>query len=308
MNKTKRGKRQTGPDAPKTRAAQAAPPVLLVTGVSGAGKSSALNALEDLGYEAVDNLPVSLLGRVVTPGDFPRPIAVGVDIRTRDFDSQGFLAELDRLAAHGDVTVRLLFMDCDDEVLVRRYEETRRRHPLADDRPVSDGLRRERAMMASVLARADLRVDTSEMKLADLKRTLEGHFGLEGAAELALFVTSFSYRHGLPRDADLVFDVRFLKNPHYDRALRPLTGLDQAVGRFIAADDRFKPFFDDLTRLLEPLLAAYAAEGKSYLTIAVGCTGGRHRSVFVAEKLARWLAGLGHPARLGHRDLDKSGD
>lgn len=307
MKKTNPRKRKAKPGTPKATAAVETP-VLLVTGVSGSGKTSALKALEDMGYEAVDNLPVSLIGRLVTPGDFPRPIAIGVDIRTRDFDAQGFLAELDRLAARGNVAVKLLFMDCNDEVLVRRFEETRRRHPLADDRPVSDGLRRERAMMASVLGRADLRVDTSEMNVADLKRTLEGHFGLEDATELALFVTSFSYRHGLPRDADLVFDVRFLKNPHYDRALRPLTGLDRAVGRYIAADRRFKPFFEDLTRLLQPLLAAYVAEGKSYLTIAVGCTGGRHRSVFVAEKLARWLAGVGRPARLYHRDLDKSGD
>ncbi len=301
-------KSKTGPAAATTKAAAGTAPVLLVTGVSGAGKSSALKALEDLGYEAVDNLPVSLIGRLVTPGDFPRPIAVGVDIRTRDFDAQGFLAELDRLSEGAGVAVRLLFMDCDDPVLVRRYAETRRRHPLADDRPVSDGLKRERAMMASVLARADLRIDTSEMAPADLKRALQGHFRIEGGSDLALFVTSFSYRLGLPRDADLVFDVRFLNNPHYDRALRPLTGLDPAVGRFIAADSKFKPFFANLTRLLEPLLAAYAAEGKSYLTIAVGCTGGRHRSVFVAERLANWLAGLGRAARLGHRDLDKSGN
>jgi UPF0042 nucleotide-binding protein len=306
--KTKGAKGQARPGVADRQPRGPNAPVLLVTGVSGAGKSSALKALEDLGYEAVDNLPVSLIGRLVTPGDFPQPIAVGVDIRTRDFDSQSFLAELDRLSGRTGVAVRLLFIDCDDEVLVRRYEETRRRHPLADDRPVSDGLKRERAMMASVLARADLRIDTSEMALADLKRTLQGHFGIEGGGDLALFVTSFSYRLGLPRDADLVFDVRFLRNPHYDRALRPLTGLDPAVGRFIAADKKFKPFFANLTRLLEPLLAAYAAEGKSYLTIAVGCTGGRHRSVFVAERLVRWLAGLGRSARLGHRDLDKSGN
>jgi len=306
MSKTAQKRVKAGP--PKTTVPVAAPPVLLVTGVSGAGKSSALKALEDLGYEAVDNLPVSLIGRLVTPGDFPRPIAVGVDIRTRDFDAHGFLAELDRLARRAGIAVKLLFMDCDDDVLLRRYEETRRRHPLADDRPVTDGLRRERSMMASVLVRADLRIDTSEMALADLKRTLEGHFGIEGAQELALFVTSFSYRLGLPRDADLVFDVRFLKNPHYDRNLRRLTGLDQAVGRFIAADRKFKPFLANLKRLLEPLLAAYAAEGKSYLTIAIGCTGGRHRSVFVAERLARWLAEQGRPARLNHRDLDKSVD
>jgi UPF0042 nucleotide-binding protein len=138
-----------------------------------------------------------------------------------------------------------------------------------------------------------------------LKRTLEGHFGLEGEGQLSVFVTSFSYRRGLPRDADLVFDVRFLKNPHYDLDLRELSGLDEAVGEFISADERFQPFFDNLTRLLEPLLIGYADEGKSYLTIAFGCTGGCHRSVFVAEKLARWFDGKDRHLQLGHRDLDK---
>ena len=281
-------------------------PLLLVTGVSGAGKSSALKVLEDLGYEAVDNLPVSLIGRLVAPGDFPHPIAIGIDIRTRDFDSAGFLQELEHLVQRSHMDVTLLFLDCDDEVLGRRFEETRRRHPLADDRPVSDGIRRERILMAPVLNRANVTVDTSEMALADLKRTLKGHFGIEGKDELAIFVTSFSYRLGLPREADLVFDVRFLANPHYDLDLRDLTGLDEAVGGFISADAHFQPFFDDLTRLLGPLLGGYAAEGKSYLTIAVGCTGGRHRSVFVAEKLAQWLAKQDRPTDLRHRDLDKS--
>ena len=162
--------------------------------------------------------------------------------------------------------------------------------------------------MADVQKQANIIVDTSEMALADLKRTLEGHFGLEGEGQLSIFVTSFSYRRGLPRDADLVFDVRFLKNPHYDLDLRELSGLDQAVGEFISADERFQPFLDNLTRLLEPLLIGYADEGKSYLTIAFGCTGGRHRSVFVAEKLARWLDGKDRNLQLRHRDLDKSGN
>lgn len=283
-----------------------AAPLLLVTGVSGAGKSSALKVLEDLGYEAVDNLPVSLIGRLVAPGDFPHPVAIGIDIRTRDFNSAGFLEELEHLVERSDMDVTLLFLDCDDEVLGRRFKETRRRHPLADDRPVSDGIRRERRLMAPVLNRANITIDTSEMSLADLKRMLKGHFGIEGEDELAIFVTSFSYRLGLPREADLVFDVRFLANPHYDLDLRDLTGLDEAVGRFISADSQFQPFFDDLTRLLGPLLGGYAAEGKSYLTIAVGCTGGRHRSVFVAEKLAQWLAKQDRPTDLRHRDLDKS--
>ncbi|MFQ5764053.1 MAG: RNase adapter RapZ [Rhodospirillales bacterium] len=281
--------------------------LILVSGVSGAGKSSALKALEDMGYEAVDNLPVPLIPRLVAPGDFPHPVAIGVDIRTRDFDATGFLDELDRLAGRDDIDVSLVFMDCDDEVLVRRFEETRRRHPLADDRPVSDGLSRERRLMASVLERANVIIDTSEMALKDLKQALDGHFGPDGGV-LAVFVTSFSYRRGLPRDADLVFDVRFLKNPHYDQKLRPLAGTDRAVGAFIAGDPAYQPFFDNLTRLLEPLLGSYADEGKSYLTIAVGCTGGRHRSVFVADQLARWLGEKGAHARLRHRDLDKSGN
>ena len=293
----------------KKKTDQAPPtPLLLVTGVSGAGKSSALKVLEDLGYEAVDNLPVSLIRRLVSPEEFPQPVAIGIDIRTRDFNAAGFLGALNTLVERPDMDVKLLFLDCDDDVLVRRFEETRRRHPLADDRPVSDGLRRERVLMADVQKQANIIVDTSEMALADLKRTLEGHFGLEGEGQLSVFVTSFSYRRGLPRDADLVFDVRFLKNPHYDLDLRELSGLDEAVGEFISADERFQPFFDNLTRLLEPLLIGYADEGKSYLTIAFGCTGGRHRSVFVAEKLARWFDGKDRHLQLGHRDLDKLGN
>jgi len=285
----------------------AASPVILVTGVSGAGKSSALKALEDLGYEAVDNLPVSLIGRMIAPGDFPHPIAIGVDVRTRDFDAAAFLEAMDMLTQRPDTDVKLLFVDCDDDVLVRRFEETRRRHPLSDDRPVSDGLRRERRMIAALLEKATVIIDTSEMALKDLKRTIEGHFALEDSAGLAVFVTSFSFRRGLPRDADLVFDVRFLNNPHYDPDLRPLSGLNQAVGAFIAADEGFDTFFDNLTRLLEPLLDRYTKEGKSYLTIAIGCTGGRHRSVFVADKLTRWLDGKARHLQLRHRDLDQSG-
>jgi len=283
------------------------PPLLLVSGVSGAGKSSALKALEDLGYEAVDNLPVSLIRRMISPEDFPHPIAIGVDIRTRDFDAVAFLEAMNVLIKRPDTDVRLLFVDCDDDVLIRRFEETRRRHPLSDDRPVSDGLRRERRMMAALLEKATVIIDTSEMALKDLKRTIEGHFALEDSAGLVVFVTSFSFRRGLPRDADLVFDVRFLNNPHYDPDLQPLSGLDQAVSAFIAADEGFDTFFDHLTRLLEPLLARYRQEGKSYLTIAIGCTGGRHRSVFVADELTRWLDGKARHLQLRHRDLDQSG-
>ena len=279
--------------------------ILLVTGVSGAGKSSALKALEDLGFEAIDNVPISLLGRLVTPGEFPENTAIGVDIRTRGFDADAFLEEIDTLTAQSGTEVSVLFVDCDDEVLIRRYEETRRRHPLAQDRPVSDGIRHERMVMEPLRARATVILDTSDMSLVDMKRSLDGNFGTASERGLSVFVTSFGFRNGLPRDADLVFDVRFLKNPHYDLNLRPLTGRDKAVGDYIETDDGFAPFLDKLTDLLELLLERYAAEGKSYLTISIGCTGGHHRSVFTAEVLGKWLSDSGRTVQIRHRDLDK---
>lgn len=287
--------------------------VLLVTGMSGAGKTSALKALEDLGYEAVDNVPLSLLGSLIFPGqrrleirEFQQPLAIGVDIRTRDFGAKAFSRELDRLKDEGSVKVQVLFLDCDDETLRRRYAETRHRHPLAHDRPVGDGIAHERRLMVPIRDRADLAVDTSETSLGDLKRILEGHFRVADRQSLAVFVTSFSFRHGIPREADLVFDVRFLANPHYDPALRPLTGKDAEVGAFVSADRGFDGFFNSLCDLLAPLLPRYAEEGKSYLTIAVGCTGGRHRSVFVAERLSSWLEKRGLRIHLFHRELDES--
>jgi len=278
--------------------------VLLVTGMSGAGHSTALKALEDLGYEAVDNLPLSLLTNLVNrgPGMHP-PLAIGIDIRTRGFGIVPFLAALDPIGATSGVDLRVVFLDCDDELLRRRYTETRRRHPLAGDRPVSDGIRLERERVSPLRERADLVIDTSALTVADLRRLLQGHFALDAAPGVSVFVTSFSYRNGLPRDADLVFDVRFLDNPHYDPTLRHLTGLDPTVGARIAADPDFQPFFDRLTGLLLPLLPRYDREGKSYLTIAIGCTGGQHRSVFIAERLAEWLRHQGQRVSLGHRDL-----
>lgn len=285
--------------------------LLLVTGLSGAGKTSTLKALEDLGYEAVDNLPLSLLGNLVLPnqrtldvGGFRRPLAVGVDIRTRDFGAETLAREIDRLKAGTELSVRVLFLDCDDDELSRRYVETRHRHPLANDRPLRDGIAHERQLMAATRDRADIVIDTSALPLGDLKRLLDGHFGLDDKPALSVFITSFAFRRGVPREADLVFDVRFLANPHYDPALRPLTGRDAVVADFITRDRDFAEFFDNLCRLLAPLLPRYAAEGKSYLTIAVGCTGGRHRSVFVAEKLAKWLEDRGTGIRLSHRELD----
>ncbi|MEK7244670.1 MAG: RNase adapter RapZ, partial [Pseudomonadota bacterium] len=196
------------------------------------------------------------------------------------------------------------FMDAADAVLQRRYAETRHRHPLAGSGPLLEGIRRERRLLRAVRGRADLVVDTSAIGPGELKHVLVGRFGAGGDAGMAVFVTSFAYRHGLPSEADLVFDVRFLRNPHYVPELKSLTGLDRLVALHIRRDRHFSAFFRRLVRLVEPLLPRYALEGKSYLTIAVGCTGGRHRSVYVAERLAERLARRKIRVELRHRDLE----
>ncbi len=277
--------------------------IVLVTGMSGAGRSSALKVLEDMGYEAVDNLPLSLLASLLPSGG-RRPLAIGVDIRTRDFGVDPFLDELDRLRADPALDVRTLFLDCDDEVLVRRYTETRRRHPLDSDRPVPDVIRLERRLLERLRDRADLVIDTSDKTPWDLKGQLAACFALDRPLGMGVFVTSFSFRRGVPREADLVFDVRFLANPYYDPTLRPLAGDDPRVGAAIAADPDFDAFFAAMTAMLELLLPRYEREGKSYLTVAVGCTGGRHRSVFVCIRLAGWLEERGWNVRLHHRDIE----
>jgi RNase adaptor protein for sRNA GlmZ degradation len=276
-------------------------PVVVVTGLSGAGRTTALKVLEDIGYEAIDNLPLKLLGPAVLAGHLDRPVALGADIRNRDFAAQPFLEQLDLLMAEPALDVKLLFMDCADEVLQRRFTETRRRHPLAQERPLADGIAAERTMTQPLKARADLVVDTSQLAVPDFRRIMTGQFGL-GSGGLGVFVTSFSFRQGLPREADLVLDVRFLRNPHYVPELQPLTGRDRRVADYVANDPDFAGFFADLTRMLAPLLPRFEAEGKSYLTIAIGCTGGKHRSVAVAEKLGAWLAGQGRSVTVGHRD------
>ena len=287
----------------------AAPPgdrrrLVLVTGLSGAGRSSALNTLEDLGYEAIDNLPLELLDRVLRDGS-TRPLALGVDIRTRSFAVAPVVEALERLEADPRLDVVLLFVHCDDEILRRRFTETRRRHPLAQDRPLIDGIVAERRLVTPLRTRADLVIDTSALTPGDFRRILTGHLALETAPSMSVFVMSFSYRFGLPRAADVVFDARFLANPHYDPRLRPLTGRDPEVAAFVRADPDFEPYFERLVAMLTPLLPRYQREGKSYLTIAFGCTGGRHRSVMMAESLAAALESGDWRVSLVHRDLDR---
>lgn len=274
--------------------------LILITGMSGAGKGVALRALEDIGFEAMDNLPLSLIEDVLKkrPG---ANLAIDVDVRSREFSPTVFLQAIEQLrAAKHDVVT--LYLDCDDDVLRKRYTETRRPHPLAADRPVLDGIRLERSLIEPLKSHADLILDTSETTAGDLRRLLNGHFESKGNA-LGIYVTSFSYRHGVPREADLVFDVRFLRNPHYIEHLKPQTGLDPDVGTYIAGDADFASFFERLTALVLPLLPRYREEGKRYLTIAIGCTGGKHRSVYTAQQLHQTLLKAGYSATINHRDM-----
>lgn len=282
-------------------------PIILVTGMAGAGRASALRVLEDIGYEALDNLPLALLPHLIHSISVvgqKRPLAIGLDFRTRGFTPQHLENIRSIIDQKQDLKCYLLFLECEDEVLRRRFTETRRRHPLAPDRPMSDGIKRERELLADIKMMADSILDTTEFTLAKLKSALTRRYALEEKSKLVISVISFAYRHGLPREADLVFDVRFLKNPFYNQALKAFTGLDEAVGRFIEEDEAMAGFFQQLTSLIEPLLPRYEQEGKSYLTIGMGCSGGKHRSVYVAKKLSQWLAETGWAVQLSHRDIE----
>lgn len=276
---------------------------VIVTGMSGAGRTTCLKILEDLGYEAVDNLPVRLIGQLLRIEQLePYDIAIGIDSRTMGFEPRRLVRHVRSVRERAAGSFVLLFLECDDQVLQRRFSTTRRRHPLADEMPMPEALAHERAMLAPLKASADLVIDTSELALPDLRRLLTGHLGgAEGRLQVA--VVSFAFKHGLPRDADIVLDVRFLRNPHYVEALRPLTGRDEAVRAYIREDPEFEGFTGRLRALLAPLLPRYQAEGKSYLTVAIGCTGGQHRSVYLAELLAGWLAADDWAVSVRHRDI-----
>lgn len=281
---------------PHDRSTQTGFPLLFVTGLSGAGMASALKNLEDIGYEAIDNLPLDLIDALIRDKS-AAPLAIGIDSRTRGFSPQRLMAEA---AARG---AAIVFLTCDDEVLQRRFTQTRRAHPMARDGGVPEGIARERTLMDPVRAAADLVVDSSDLSVHDLRHILEGHFGPERSGKLSVTVLSFAYRNGLPREADLVFDVRFLRNPHWDPVLRPLTGKDGPVKDYIAQDPAFAPFVTDVAAMLDRLLPLYVREGKRYLTIAFGCSGGRHRSVALAEDIGRRIGLADYALTIRHREL-----
>src|SRR5450432_816182 len=262
--------------------------VVIVTGLSGGGKASILRALEDVGYEAVDNPPLTMLEEMISRGD--HKLAVGIDARTRGFDAVDVLDAIGRLRANPALRIQVVYAWADESTLLRRYTETRRRHPLAPGGVVADGIAAEIGLTEPLREHADLVVDTTGLPIANLRRLIERHFGADAdQAQMAVSLVSFAYPKGLPREADLVFDARFLRNPHYDPILRPKTGMNPEVGAYVEADPDFALFFSRVAELIDLVLPRFVQEGKKYATITIGCTGGRHRSVHLIEKLALHL-------------------
>ncbi|MGY2082045.1 RNase adapter RapZ [Modestobacter sp. SYSU DS0657] len=280
--------------------------VVVVTGLSGAGKNSAGRVLEDLGFFVVDNLPPALLKPMVelgARGDLRRFAAV-VDVRSRAFSSD--LEESIRLLSDAGHRPRVVYVHARDEVLIRRYESVRREHPLQGSGRLIDGIEAERELLTGIAGEADLWVDTSDLNVHQLRDTLEAAFVADGAPpQVVATVLSFGFKYGLPLDADLVVDARFLPNPHWVPELRPRTGQDAEVRDYVLTQDHAPEFIDGYMRVLDLLLPGYRREGKRYLTLAVGCTGGKHRSVAIAEEFARRLNALGVPASARHRDLGR---
>lgn len=279
--------------------------LVLVTGPSGAGRSTAIDALEDLGYEVIDNLPLSLVPRLIEGPPLSHPIALGLDVRNRDFNTTGLIELIDRLTRDPHVQLQALYLDCSPDVLIRRYSETRRRHPLAPEETPTEGIARETDLLAAVRVRADHLIDTTEMSPHDLTSEIARWFSQTAKTHMAVSVQSFSFKRGLPRGIDMVFDCRFLRNPYWLPALRNLDGRDPVVAAYVAADPIFQPFIAKLTDLVLLLLPAQRDEGKANLAIGFGCTGGQHRSVAVAEIFGNVLVKAGWPVARRHRELER---
>lgn len=277
--------------------------LVLVSGLSGAGKSSMLRAFEDLGYETVDNPPLPLIEELVARCD--RGLAIVVDARTRGFDAGAVLATLVRLRTIPGLLPELVYAWAEEAVLLRRFTETRRRHPLAQGGRVAEGIAAETALTAPLRTNADLVIDTSELPLQALRRLIEARFSAGAEAALTVALVSFAYPSGLPREADLVFDARFLRNPHYDQRLRERTGKDLEVANFIESDPDFARYRGMIGNLLGLLLPRFVQEGKKYVTIAIGCSGGRHRSVHLVETMASQLMAAGWRVSVTHRELSR---
>ncbi|KAF0174996.1 MAG: hypothetical protein FD162_717 [Rhodobacteraceae bacterium] len=293
------------PDVPSHLEPAAEHQLVLITGPSGAGRSTAIHALEDLGFEVIDNLPLNLVPRLIDGPTLGRPIALGLDVRNRDFNTTTLIELIDTLTRDPRVSLELIYLDCDPSELIRRYSQTRRRHPLAPMETPTEGIAREIDLLGPIRVRADHLIDTSDMSPHDLKAEIVKWFDRGVAEHMAVSVQSFSYKRGLPRGLDMVFDCRFLTNPYWQADLRSKDGRDPSVAAHIESDPRFVDFFQRLQGLVLMLLPAHLEEGKAHLSIGFGCTGGQHRSVAVAEKLGKVLAEAGWPVSKRHRELER---
>ncbi|WP_137111854.1 RNase adapter RapZ [Rhodobacter sp. SY28-1] len=279
--------------------------LVFVTGPSGAGRTTAIRVLEDLGYEGIDNIPLSLVPRLVEGPPLGRPIALGLDVRNRDFNATALIELIDKLTRDPRVDLEVLYLDCAPSVLIQRFSETRRRHPLAPDETPAQGVEREIDLLTPIRVRADHLIDTTDLTQHDLKAEITRRFDAGVTGRLSVSVQSFSYKRGVPRGMDMIFDCRFLANPHWQAALRPLDGRDPAVESFVRQDPRFAEFFQKVSELLLFLLPAHLDEGKAHLAIGFGCTGGQHRSVAMAEMVGSTLAEAGWPVSKRHRELER---
>jgi UPF0042 nucleotide-binding protein len=283
--------------------------LVVITGMSGAGRSEAMHTFEDLGYFCIDNLPPSFIPQLVDlaelPGSNVRRLAIVCDVRGHTFFDQ-LAGEISALEARG-VDERVLFLEADDAALLRRFKETRRRHPMCEDgEPIVEGIRAERLALDEIRTRADIVVDTSDLRPADLRAEIRDRFLAENmTSTLSITVYSFGFKYGVPGDADIVMDVRFLPNPHYDPLLRPFTGLDAPVREFVLSKPETMTFLDRWLPLLDDVVPGYVLEGKHHLAIALGCTGGMHRSVALAEATATHLRARGYRVAVSHRDIGR---
>lgn len=284
--------------------------VVVITGLSGAGRSEAARSLEDLGWFVIDNLPPALIGTMLklalAPGNDISRLALVIDARGKPFFKAASTA-IDQLAVEVS-RFTLVFLEAEDEALVRRFDATRRRHPMSENERITDGIQRERALLQNFRERADIVIDTSDLSVHDLRAKIRNMFESESLQdEIAISVLSFGYKHGLPLDADMVLDVRFLPNPHWVDSLRPLSGQDEPVREYVLGQPGANEFLHRSGELLEVLLPGYGKEGRHYFTLAIGCTGGRHRSVVLAGELAQAIRAKGFSANVVHRDIDRIG-